>query len=114
MARSSSSGGAHWRPPSARNIGQTIGTPGTPGSDVDATLAWDAGTGSKSIVVAVVDTGIDYWHSDLFANIWTATAPFTVNVGGSTITCGAGTHGFNAINNTERQTARGLASQALA
>jgi subtilisin family serine protease len=44
-----------------------------------------------------VDTGIDYTHPDLAANIWSAPASFTVNIGGKTITCAAGTHGFNAI-----------------
>ena len=51
-------------------------------------------------VVAIVDTGIDYTHPDLAANIWSAPAPFTVTIGGVSITCAAGTHGFNAINRT--------------
>src|SRR6185436_6741904 len=66
----------------------------------DATLAWDVSTGSRDNVVAVIDTGIDYTHSDLAANVWSAPAPFTVTVGSRTITCAAGTHGFNAITGT--------------
>ncbi len=50
-------------------------------------------------VVAVIDTGIDYVHSDLAANVWSAPAPFTVNIGGVSIICPAGSHGFNAITN---------------
>ncbi|OVE78222.1 hypothetical protein BVX98_00955, partial [bacterium F11] len=40
------------------------------GVDIDATSAWDVTTGDPSVIVAVVDTGIDYNHEDLAANMW--------------------------------------------
>jgi len=81
-----------------RNIGQVInGTPGAPGADIRAVPAWDRAVGSRNTVVGIVDTGIDYTHPDLAANVWSAPKAFTVTVGGATITCAAGTHGFNAI-----------------
>jgi subtilisin family serine protease len=82
-----------------RNIGQGAnGNPGgTPGSDIHTPAAWDLSTGSSNTVVAIIDTGIDYAHPDLAPNMWSAPSPFTVNVGGETIACPAGSHGFNAI-----------------
>jgi len=50
------------------NTGQQLGITD---ADIDAPEAWSRSTGSSSIVVGVIDTGIDQDHPDLVPNLWT-------------------------------------------
>jgi subtilisin family serine protease len=43
---------------------------GVADADIDAPEAWNTGTGTRRTVVAVIDTGVDYRHPDLAANMW--------------------------------------------
>jgi subtilisin family serine protease len=55
------------------NTGQVVDEePGTPDADIDAPEAWDlVNPSAQKVIVAVIDTGVDYTHEDLSANMWT-------------------------------------------
>ena len=51
-----------------QNTGQTGGTAG---ADIRTVTAWDHFTGDPDLRIGVIDTGIDWRHPDLAANVWT-------------------------------------------
>ncbi len=63
------------------NTGQAYppGYAGSAGSDIKASAAWALHTGDPSIVVAVIDTGLDLTHRDLQANLWINTGEIPGN-----------------------------------
>jgi len=76
-----------------QNTGQSVNaTTGTSGADENPGSAWSMATGSRSVVIAETDTGVDYNHPDLAANIWSNPG----GIGG----CDAGTHGYNVLTTT--------------
>ncbi len=68
--------GAEW---GMHNTGQNIlGFNGVVDAYIDGPDAWDILTGNAGIVVAMIDTGINYLHVDLNDNIWVNTGE-TIN-----------------------------------
>jgi subtilisin family serine protease len=63
--------------------------PGTPGDDMDIEKAWDHITDCSAVVVAVVDSGVNYNQEDLASNMWNGGVTYPL-------------HGYNYVgNNTD-------------
>jgi thermitase len=60
--------------------------PGFANRDMNIEALWDSHTDCSSIVVAVIDTGINYDHVDLKNNMWDGSSPYTK-------------HGWNFVSN---------------
>lgn len=105
------------------NTAQTVATgsyatnnpPPVAGSDIDAQSAWDLNTDCSTMTVAVVDTGINYNHDDLSANMWDGGVsypnhgydfiandndPMDLNGHGSHVAGTIGAQGNNALGST--------------
>ncbi len=55
------------------NIGSNSGSwfgAGLAGADINAKKAWDITQGDRQIIVAVIDSGVNYKHPDLAGNMW--------------------------------------------
>jgi len=48
-------------------------------NQIHAPLAWSNSTGDSSMIVGIIDSGIDYNHQDLQTNIWTNTSEIPNN-----------------------------------
>lgn len=83
-------------------------------ADIDAPEAWridpiNQNTGSRNIVVAIMDDGIDYTHPDLQANMWQRPANVPEKIAGDP-NWYCGRFGFDVANKDEDQAARNIYS----
>ena len=87
-----------------KNTGENSGgmwLPGVAGEDIAAESAWRVTTGSRDVVIAVIDTGVDYNNKDLKDNMWTNTLELNGEEGVDDDGNGFvdGIYGYNFYNN---------------
>jgi subtilisin family serine protease len=71
-------------------------------SNINAPGAWDLETeGQQDIIVAIIDTGVDYTHPDLIGNLWNGST--CVDENNISISGGCPKHGWNMENNSNDQ-----------
>ena len=82
------------------NTGQEVGgQTGIIDADIDAPEAWATTTGDPSVVIGIVDSGIDITHDDLMDNLWEN--PGNLQDEEPLIpACAAGTHGYDAVSDS--------------
>lgn len=78
------------------NTGQSIGIPGSPTgkskADIRATTAWEETKGDETVIIAIIDTGVDGEHPDLKNKIYSSGWDFVNNDADPTDDHGHGTH----------------------
>ena len=75
--------------------------PGTAGKDMNLIRAWDRSTDCRSIVIAVLDSGVNYNHQDLAANMWDGSASCK-DENGAEIAGGCPKHGYDFVGPDEQ------------
>jgi thermitase len=70
--------------------------PVTSDKDMGLTDAWDVHTDCSSVIVAIVDSGVNYNHEDLSANMWEGSVSCKEN-GGIDIPDGCPNHGYDFV-----------------
>lgn len=81
------------------NTGQQSGTAD---KDIDLPEAWDIEKGNSSVIVAIIDGGIQFDHPDLAANMWSGIGYNFVNSSATIVPHNHGTHvagTVSAVNN---------------